>query len=226
MLEHGAQSRVAANVREPDHLRFFTLIPLRRDQQVVVLGLVRSRLVGQRQLPLRNASRRRQGGSRADPPGLSPEGTVPCQPRPTAWEPESPRMAPEAPGQNRTELRSCHHFIAPFQGENFGCCHNPGRRSAADAAPLCPGLSCYAPSGQETKRTLAFASMPISDVNPNFATPELRGTRPGPRFVEPQAGQFDVFPRPAGVHSLTSSSARAARSTFLPPPPLLASKAA
>jgi len=108
----------------------------------------------------------------ADSPGLlAPKGqkhTSPGQ-RPGCRGSEVPLALK---GRNKEDPMPCDHSVAPFQGSNPGCSHNPGRRFAADAAPLCPGLSCYAPSGQETEQTLAFPTRPISHVSPNFASPE------------------------------------------------------
>ena len=39
---------------------------------------------------------------------------------------------------------------------------------------LSTGLSCYSPSSQKAKPTLDFARLPISSVNPNFASGEPR----------------------------------------------------
>ncbi len=40
-------------------------------------------------------------------------------------------------------------FVSPFQGYRVESIPYPGRRSAADAASLCPGLICFGPFGAE-----------------------------------------------------------------------------
>ena len=57
-----------------------------------------------------------------------------------------------ADGQRRTVLDPCR---AP-SGLSIRRLRNPGRRCAAIAAPLCPGLFCLAPSGPNARRVLTI----------------------------------------------------------------------
>ena len=107
-----------------------------------------------------------------------------------------------------------HHAACP-RGAVFPM-RFPGNIAPRRRAPWWRGDVVGWRSGGEHRST--GASPAVAEQHPGDLIP------PGLRSVEPQTGQFDVFPRPAGVPALTSSSARAARSTFRPPPPPWASR--
>jgi len=79
----------------------------------------------------------------------------------------------------------------PFRAVGVHLADDPGRRSAADAASLCPGLTCRAPSGQLSKHVqgtkngitrhlstgLIFDRLAGSSFRPAAATFSLTGKR-------------------------------------------------
>ena len=62
----------------------------------------------------------------------------------------SAKMTDRPPGGHDKEIRCPTELsaVSPLQGNRLKTTSSPGRRSAAIAAPLCPGLICCSPSGQ------------------------------------------------------------------------------